>query len=164
MEKNLVLLSTQLQGGIDRDWNKMKQDKRIANWTGLIVDNEAYYLKLVEKYFTANGAEVYLAENGKEGLALLEVIKPTFVLLDLSMPEMTGWEMLKAIRSNGATANIPVIAVTALASQEDRRRVLEAGFDSYIIKPFHLDLMVTTIKNCLDRSKGVDQQQPVFSS
>ncbi len=142
----------------------MKQDESLENWIGLIVDNEPYYLKLVEKFFTAKGAEVYLAENGKEGLALLEVIKPTFVLLDLSMPEMNGWEMLEAIRKNKAIATIPVIAVTGLASQEDRRRALEAGFDSYLIKPFHLDLMITTIKNCLNRSKGIDQKQEIFTS
>lgn len=142
----------------------MKQDESLENWIGLIVDNEPYYLKLVEKFFTAKGAEVYLAENGKEGLALLEVIKPTFVLLDLSMPEMNGWDMLEAIRKNKAIATIPVIAVTGLASQEDRRRALDAGFDSYLIKPFHLDLMITTIKNCLNRSKGIDQKQEIFTS
>ena len=98
------------------------------------------------------------------GLALSEVIKPTFVLLDVSMPGMTGWEMLEAIRSKEATANIPVIAVTGLASQEDRRRFLEAGFDSYLIKPFRLDLMITAIKNCLNRTKGIGQQQPVLNS
>ena len=107
-------------------------------WTVLIVDDEPDNLGVAQKVLNFNGAKVHIAANGLEGLQVLETITPTFILLDLSMPEMDGWEMLKQVRSLDKLANIPIIALTAHAMSGDKERILEGGFDGYIAKPFRI--------------------------
>jgi CheY-like chemotaxis protein len=95
------------------------------------------------------GAKVYTAQDGVEGLRILQTVTPTFILLDLSMPHMDGWEMLKELRKDPRWSHIPVIALTAHAMTGDRDRVLDAGFDDYIAKPFHLTTFIEDIRRCL---------------
>jgi two-component system, cell cycle response regulator DivK len=74
-------------------------------------------------------------ESGREGLAGMERLPPDLVLLDISLPEMDGVEVLSHIRVNEHLWNLPVIALTAHAMSGDRERLLEVGFDDYIAKP-----------------------------
>lgn len=124
----------------------------IASWVVLIVDDEPDNLGVAMKILDFNGAQVHIAEDGVEGLSILQSIAPTFILLDLSMPNMDGWEMLKHIRQNEATAAVPVIALTAHAMAGDEERALAAGFDGYITKPFRLDSFLSDIKRHLGLS------------
>ena len=109
-----------------------------SNWTVMIVDDEPDNLAVAQKVLEFSGASVHTAGNGVEGIALLDHLLPTFILLDLSMPEMDGWEMFEKVRTNAKTEHIPIIALTAHAMAGDRERVLDAGFDGYIAKPFRL--------------------------
>lgn len=138
----------------------MPIDKEVANWTVLIVDDEQDNLGVAEKILTFYGARVYTARNGLEGLQVLETVTPNFILLDLSMPQMDGWQMLKALRADARWARIPVIALTAHAMPGDRDRVMEAGFDDYITKPFRLMSFVSDVKQSLQRSNW----QPVIDA
>jgi two-component system cell cycle response regulator DivK len=124
-------------------------DHSAANWIVLIVDDEPDNLMIPQEVLTFLGAQVHTAENGEQGLELLATIKPTFILLDLSMPKMDGWEMIKKIRDVPETARIPVIAVTAHAMSGDKERALEAGFNGYIAKPFWFEPFLAEIKRCL---------------
>lgn len=126
-------------------------NSEIASWTVLIVDDEPDNIGVAQKILSFYGAQVHIASNGLEGLRILESIRPTFVLMDLAMPNMDGWGMLREMRANPRNAHIPVIAVTALAMQGDRERVLEAGFNEYIAKPFRLDSFVNQLKACMER-------------
>jgi CheY-like chemotaxis protein len=119
-----------------------------SSWMVLIVDDEPDNRAIAEKVLSFSGAEVYTAENGAEGLKLLEGIKPSFILLDLSMPVMDGWEMFKLLRDNPKTEHIPVIALTAHAMAGDRDRVMAAGFHGYIAKPFRLSTFMSEIIRC----------------
>ena len=92
---------------------------------------------------------VGLGEDGLEGLKVLAHVTPTLILLDLSMPQMDGWEMIKRVRANPKTAHVPVIALTAHAMRGDKERVLAAGFDGYIPKPFLLDTFMCEIVRCV---------------
>ena len=123
----------------------------IASWVVLVVDDEPDNLSVPQQLLTHLGAKVYTAENGVAGMKVLDEAKPapTLVLLDLSMPQMDGWAMLKEIHKRPAVANLPVIAVTAHAMVGDKERTLEAGFDSYISKPFLFDTFLSQIKDCL---------------
>jgi len=114
-------------------------------WTILIVDDEPDNLGVARKVLQFNGAEVHIARNGLEGLSVLENITPSFVLLDLSMPEMDGWAMFKSIRSKNNFQQMPIIALTAHAMSGDKERVLEAGFDGYIAKPFRIQSLLEEI-------------------
>jgi two-component system cell cycle response regulator DivK len=120
----------------------------ISTWTVLIVDDEPDNRAIAEKVMTFNGAKVHTAKDGAEGLRLLETLHPSFILLDLSMPGMDGWEMFKQLRLNPKTSDIPVLALTAHAMTGDRQRVMEAGFDGYIAKPFRLATFMTEIMQC----------------
>lgn len=121
----------------------------VKDWTVLIVDDEPDNLGVAQKVLSYGGADVHIARNGLEGLAVLAKLKPTFILLDLSMPEMDGWQMFEKARSIDNLADVPIIALTAHAMAGDKDRVLEAGFDGYIPKPFRINTFMDEINRCL---------------
>lgn len=127
-----------------------------TRWTVLIVEDEPDNLGVPEGILKYYGARVHTARDGRSGLSMLSSIAPTLILLDLSMPNVDGWEMLRGIRANPKTSQIPVIALTAHAMQGDRERALAAGFDGYITKPIMLDTFLDLIKQCL---RDTDRQQ-----
>jgi two-component system alkaline phosphatase synthesis response regulator PhoP len=120
----------------------------ISKWTVLIVDDEPDNLVIAEKVLSFSGAKVYTARNGRDGMKILEEVTPSFILLDLSMPELNGWDMLTMIKADLKTEHIPVIALTAHAMMGDRQKVMEAGFDGYIAKPFRLSTFTSEILRC----------------
>ncbi len=124
--------------------------KDINEWEVLIVDDEPDNLGVAQKVLSYGGADVHIARNGLEGLSVLEHVKPTFILLDLSMPEMDGWEMFERVRSFEGLANVPIIALTAHAMTGDKERVMNAGFDGYIAKPFRINSFLDEIHRCLN--------------
>jgi CheY-like chemotaxis protein len=128
----------------------MPISKDPKDWTALIVDDEPDNVGVARKVLNYGGATVYVARNGIEGLAVLEDVRPTFVLLDLSMPEMDGWEMFRIMKSDNTLASIPVIALTAHAMAGDKEKVIETGFNGYIAKPFRINSFVAEIQKCLD--------------
>lgn len=121
----------------------------ISRWAVLVVDDEQDNLTVVEKVLGFHGATVVTAMDGQEGMRILESFKPSLILLDLSMPEMDGWEMLTRLRAGAATQDIPVIALTAHAMRGDEERVLAAGFNGYIAKPFRLNTFMGEIIRCV---------------
>lgn len=120
-----------------------------SQWSVLVVDDEPDNREIAETVLSFNGVKVRTAIHGADGLKLLEDLTPTFVLLDLSMPIMDGWEMIKAMRANPKTQAIPVIALTAHAMAGDREKAYEAGFDGYIAKPFRIPTFMSELKSCL---------------
>jgi CheY-like chemotaxis protein len=125
----------------------MSSDPEISTWKVLIVDDDLDNLGVAAEYLQFIGATVQTAKDGQEGMQALDTFTPTVILLDLSMPNMDGWQMFKKVRDNPETASIPIIALTAHAMPEDRKRAVEAGFDGYITKPFMLDSLVREIKH-----------------
>lgn len=123
----------------------------VSDWVVLIVDDDWDNLTVPEEILSFHGASVVKAEDGQAGLQALTNMAslPTFILLDLSMPVMNGWEMLENVRANPDTAHIPVIALTAHAMDEDKKQAMEAGFDGYITKPFWLHTFWEEINRCL---------------
>jgi two-component system cell cycle response regulator DivK len=132
----------------DRDARRVNPEN-LSEWRVLIVDDQKDNLSVAEMVFHFHKAEVQVAHNGTEGLAVLREFSPTLILLDLSMPEMSGWDMLTELRKNEATAHIPVIALTAHAMAGDEQRVMQAGFDGYIAKPFSVATIVFQIQSIL---------------
>jgi CheY-like chemotaxis protein len=104
----------------------------------LVVDDKPDIVTLVKMIFEAKGYDVHTATNGLEALALLQDTTVSLVLMDLMMPEMNGYEALDAIRADDRLKGIPVVACTARASKQDEARVMAAGFDGYISKPFRV--------------------------
>ncbi len=123
------------------------------DWTILIVDDQYDNIAVAQTLLEYLGAKVHVAKHGEEALALLEDIVPTAILLDLSMPYMNGWEMIKHMRQRRELAHVPVLAVTAHAMDGDRARVLDAGFDDYISKPYDIHILPERIHAALSRKR-----------
>lgn len=117
----------------------------------LIVDDQFDNIVVAQTVLEFHGAQVHIAGNGQEGLALLDTFAPTAILLDLSMPVMDGWEMLERLRARPDLAGVPVIAVTAHAMHGDRYRVMKAGFDEYIAKPYDIYELVRRVTQAIER-------------
>jgi len=77
--------------------------------------------------------------------------RPALILMDLSLPEMDGWEATRALKADGATRDIPVIALSAHAMPEDRARAMAAGCDEFETKPVDLDRLLSKIKALLGK-------------
>ncbi len=124
------------------------------DWVVLVVDDTPDNLSIAETVLSFSGAKVYTARNGAEGLALLEKICPTVILLDIRMPTMDGWEMYRLVRSNPQTQSIPVIALTAYAMAGDRQQIIGAGFNGYISKPYEVFSLIPQIRAVLESSRS----------
>ena len=105
----------------------------------LVVDDNEDNLLLLTFLLEQLGCELLTAADGKTALDLAKSYKPTLILLDMMLPDLDGMEVCSRLRQNPLTTNIPVIAVTAMARQEDRERILKAGCNEYVIKPYAVD-------------------------
>lgn len=83
-------------------------------------------------------AELVEAENGLEGLRLAREVRPDLILMDLSLPLMSGWEATSALKADPLTSAIPIVALTAHAMAGDERKARAAGCDAYVSKPISL--------------------------
>jgi len=124
----------------------------LANWQVVVIDDEPDSLQVASLVLQAYGAVIHTATNGLEGLERIQSVQPRFVICDLSMPEMDGWALIKAIQKDANLREIPVIALTAHAMLGDRERALAAGFYNYLTKPltaktFIHDLLVLLVAN-----------------
>jgi two-component system cell cycle response regulator DivK len=115
----------------------------------LIVEDNERNLKLVRDVLQAKGYETLEAGTAEEGLRLARGRSPGLILMDIHLPGMSGIEALKALRAEAATANIPVIAVTASVMQESLREVRAAGFDALIEKPINVLGLLDKVKSLL---------------
>jgi CheY-like chemotaxis protein len=115
-------------------------------WSVLVVDDEPDNLELVGETLEYYGAEVKTAENGKVALEYLEAFKANLILADLSMPVMNGWDLRVRLKGNEKYVHIPVIALTAHAIAGDKERILEAGFDGYLMKPININTLCDDIR------------------
>lgn len=101
----------------------------------LVVDDIAINRTTAKELLERLGWSVLTASDGREALELLDTQKCDLVLLDISMPGMSGIEVCQCIRSTAALADLPVIAYTAHAQPEDRRNFIASGFDEVLVKP-----------------------------
>lgn len=125
--------------------------------TLLLVEDNKELLQVLQQLF-APFYKIYLAENGKEGLALAYEHKPSLIISDIMMPEMTGIEMCLQIKNNIDLCHIPVILLTALSNAEQSIEGYNRGADDYISKPFNARLLLARANN-LVRNRLLIQHQ-----
>jgi CheY-like chemotaxis protein len=116
----------------------------------LAEDNEAN-VQTTTAYLTAKGYRLVVAQNGHGAVNLAQTAHPDLILMDIQMPGISGLEAIRQIRQIPALANIPIIALTALAMPKDRERCLAAGANEYISKPIRLKHLDQTIQALLAR-------------
>ncbi len=115
----------------------------------LIADDNQSNIITVASYLEARGYQVITASDGETAIAIAHTQQPNLILMDIQMPKMDGLEAIRRIRADAAIANIPIIALTALAMPGDQDRCLEAGANYYISKPIRLKQLVELMKRCL---------------
>jgi CheY-like chemotaxis protein len=113
-------------------------------WYVLIVEDAPDNAELVARTLRHFGAQLTTVSNGAKALAELNKGDFTLIVCDLSMPELDGWELIRQMRQLERTKHTPVIALTAHAMDEDRIRVMQAGFDGYYAKPIEDVLHLVT--------------------
>ena len=124
----------------------------------LAVDDEPGILRVIKLELTAQGFRVLTAPNGEDGLRMVEEHRPDLVLLDVMMPEMSGLEVMRAIRER---SNVPIILLTARRSEADKVAGLEMGADDYLPKPFSLDELGARVRAVLRRSTATPDMESV---
>jgi two-component system, cell cycle response regulator DivK len=115
----------------------------------LVVEDNAFNRDLIRRFLELEGFTAIVAKDGAEGVARASADLPDLVLMDMALPVLDGWEATRLIKGNGATAHIPVIALTAHAMVGDRERALEAGCDDYDTKPIDIERLIAKIKALL---------------
>jgi two-component system, OmpR family, response regulator len=114
-----------------------------------VVDDDATLVALLAQYLTFSGLEVHTARGGPEALALCDSLRPDLMILDVSMPGMDGFEVLRRLRSRHG---LPVLFLTARDDEIDRIMGLEAGADDYLTKPFSSRELLARIHAILRRA------------
>ena len=115
----------------------------------LIADDDEDILMLVSLRLSRSGFEIVVARDGEEALRLARERIPDLAVLDWMMPKASGLDVLRAIRADEATAGIPVVLLTARASEADVQQGLDAGADDYIAKPFSPQELASRVQGIL---------------
>lgn len=120
----------------------------------LVVEDEPDIAALVAYQLAQAGYQVRTSASGREAIGAVEADPPDLVVLDLMLPEMSGLDVLRTLRSRKETRELPVIVLTARREEEDRIRGLELGADDYVSKPFSPRELVLRVEAVLRRAAG----------
>ena len=119
----------------------------------LLVEDNDLNRDMLSRRLIKRGFTVLSAVNGKEGIDKASSLKPDLILMDLSLPIINGWDATREIKANKKTSHIPIIALTAHAMAEDRKKALDAGCDEYDTKPIEFDGLLDKINKLLENDK-----------
>ena len=120
----------------------------------LIVEDNEDNQELMRFLLERAGYDTFSVENGLAGIEAARREKPDIILMDLSLPELDGWSAARVLKQDPELNNIPLIAVTAHTLPGDRRRALDAGFDSYISKPINIHMFDITVGKVLEQKQA----------
>ena len=115
----------------------------------LVVEDNPKNLKLMRDVLTYAGYEVIEATSGEDGVRMAGETSPDLVLMDLQLPGIDGAEALRRIRASEVNPDVPVVAVTAFAMNDDRERAFESGFNGYVEKPISVPRLPQQVRDFL---------------
>lgn len=115
----------------------------------LIVEDNDLNLKLFRDLLNANNYETIETKEGLEAISLARNLRPDLILMDIQLPEISGLDVTRKIKSDEQLRTIPVIAVTAFAMKDDEEKILRAGCEAYISKPISIDSFLSTVRRFL---------------
>ena len=127
---------------------------RMSKGSILVVEDNMDNYELVRFILERAGYDVFLAMNGRDGVAAARLQKPDLILMDLTMPEMDGWLAAEKLKSDNVTKSIPLYALSAHTLPGERKRALEAGCDGYVSKPIHMTGFLEVIEQAFDGKKA----------
>ena len=120
----------------------------------LITEDNEVNRVLVRDMLRFKGYQTLEAQSAEDGIRVAREKKPALILMDFHLPKMNGIEALQALRADDQTRLIPVIAVTASAMPEDRKKILAAGFDGMQTKPIHVTEFLVNVEKALKSSSS----------
>jgi CheY-like chemotaxis protein len=121
----------------------------------LIAEDNPVNRELLRELLEMEGYEVFEACDGLEALARVNEVRPDLLVLDLGMPGLDGFGVIREIRANPGLSGLPVLAATAYAMRGDREKVLEAGFDGYVSKPINPSTLKDEIRRLMGSEKAL---------
>jgi DNA-binding response OmpR family regulator len=119
----------------------------------LIADDDREVAALLKTFLRPLEAEVLVARDGEEALAIAQQRLPDAVLLDVMMPKRSGWEVCQALKAMQRTAHIGVILITGRGDVKDRLTGLQVGADDYLVKPFDRNEVIKRVRNVIHRAR-----------
>ena len=119
----------------------------------LAVDDNEDNLVLLSQVLESLECFVISAKDGKTAILMAQNYQPDLILLDIMLPDLDGIEAIRQLKQNPETEKIPIVAITAMARTEDRDRILNAGCDDYVKKPYIIDELEVTIRRYLFRTQ-----------
>jgi len=114
--------------------------------TVLIIEDDSAIRQVLTALFSSHGFGISEAGDGDAGIGRARTVAPDLIVLDMSLPGMTGWEVLPVLRSHPKTRKTPVIALTAYDTPESRDDAHNAGCDRFVAKPIDTDLLMAAVK------------------
>jgi two-component system KDP operon response regulator KdpE len=124
--------------------------------TVLVVEDEPEIRGILRRVLEELGVRVTEAATGAEGIALAERLRPDLVVLDLGLPDVQGDEVCRAVRASPVVGHVPIVVVSARHSEEEKVRLLDAGADDYLTKPFGSAELAARVRAHLRRAQRVD--------
>jgi two-component system chemotaxis sensor kinase CheA len=121
----------------------------------LLVEDSPFFLNIEKSYLQSAGYQVLTAEHGNQALDMLETLTVDAVVTDIDMPFCNGFELTQAIRANDYWKHLPVMAVTSLSADEDRKRGIQAGVDEYKVKLDREDVLKALEQLIIKKRKDV---------
>lgn len=115
----------------------------------LLVEDNELNRDMLSRRLERSGFQVAIAVDGKQALDRVAVVKPDLILMDLSLPEINGWDATRHLKMDPSTREIPIIVLTAHALKSDRDSAFEAGCDDYDTKPVDFSQLLSKIENQL---------------
>lgn len=125
----------------------------------LVVDDDREIVRLLSGYLEQAGYRVLSATSGEEALHQLRLARPDLLLLDLMLPDKSGWEITRVVRGDEALAHIPLIMLTARVEDTDKILGLELGADDYITKPFNPREVLARVNALLRRQRRLQETE-----
>ncbi len=115
----------------------------------LVADDDPSILRLLQLNFELEGFEVHTASDGEDALAKARSASPDVIVLDVMMPGLDGLEVCRRLKEDGAMRTVPIILLTALGQERERREGMAVGASHYVMKPFDPDSLIRVVKGTL---------------
>lgn len=144
------MVGNQIRGIKIGKWN-MENNKDYSKYTVLIVDDIPINIILLKTMLARTNVRILTAINGQEALNTVRDLRPDVVLLDIQIPIMDGWEVLKEIKADPELKETAVIIVSAYTSSEDIEQSMKLGASGFIKKPVIMDLLLSSVTAELDK-------------
>jgi CheY-like chemotaxis protein len=115
----------------------------------LLVEDNEFNRDMLSRRLQRKGFDVIIAEDGDQGIRLVQESRPDLILMDMDLPVLDGWEATRRLKADPATSGIPVVALTAHAMKSDHDRAMASGCDDFATKPIEFAVLVEKIRRAL---------------